>query len=214
MISSRSPSIEADVDEATTWAVIKTKYESFDYAALHWAHYFSDCTEAATEENKIPTLAICRADTTLFANWFKYFWYKNVQPEPFPAVVEALMIASYVGLVSVLLRLLRDPECMDPPSLTRALHWTARMCHDTCVQLLLQQRKRDPQGSAIKNQPPLLASARFGQVKCISMLLKDTRVEVNAQDSSGLPLCLWRLAIITPRLSYRYWHTTDWISTF
>ncbi|KAL9632061.1 MAG: hypothetical protein Q9164_005548, partial [Protoblastenia rupestris] len=108
------PSIEADVDE-TTWAAIKTKYEFFDYAALHRAYYFSDCTEAVTEENMIPALAICRADTTHAANWFKHFWYKNVQPGPFPAVIDALMIASCFGLVSILLRLLRDPECIDPP---------------------------------------------------------------------------------------------------
>ena len=113
------------VDEST-WATITAEYVLFDYAALHWATDFSKCNTNITGQHHSAALALCKANTAKLTNWFHYFWFRIMYPEPFPPAVDALMVVSYFGHTNTLLRLLLDPEPLDPSSLARALYSVAR----------------------------------------------------------------------------------------
>jgi ankyrin repeat protein len=172
------------VDEAA-WATITTQYKLFDYATLHWATDFSVCNAAATEQHHSAARALCKANTAQFENWYNYFRFRTMYPEPFPFTVNALMVALYFGHIDTLLRLLSDPESQDPGSLAQALYWAARQGRSGCVGVLLQQPQCDPQISELKSQVPMSAAAQFGHLECVTLLLKDVRLDINAQDSHG-----------------------------
>lgn len=176
---------EDDFADETTWAAVNAKYKLFDYAALHWAIDFAKSNEMATEQHNSAALSLCKADTAQLTNWLRYFWYKQTYFEPFPAVVDKLMVVSYFGHVRNMLHLLRGPDPINPESLSRALYWAARQGHGSCVQLLLQQPNCESQSPPTKGQTPLSAAAQFGHLECVSLLLRDARVNVNTQDDSG-----------------------------
>lgn len=182
---------EDDLADESTWAAVNAKYPLFDYAALHWAIEFSKCAGVATEQDNITALSLCEADTAQFMNWFHYLWYNQKYFEPFPAVVDRLIVVSYLGHARNLLQLLQQPDSINPKSLSRALYWAARQGNSTYVHLLLQQPNCDPQYSMTKSQAPLSAAAQFGHLECVSLLLKDARMNINTQDISGrTPLSL------------------------
>ncbi len=172
------------IDEGT-WATITADYKLFDYAALHWATDFSKCSADATVQHHSAALALCKANTAQLTNWFHYFWFKTMYPEPFPPAVDALVVVSYFGHMNTLLRLLSDLEALDLGSFPKALYWAARQGQSGCVEILLQQPECDPQISAMNSKTPLSVAAEFGHVECVAQLLKDVRVNVNTQDSHG-----------------------------
>ena len=176
---------EDEFADETTWAAVNAKYKLFDYAALHWASDFAKCNEMATGEHDLAALSLCKANTAQLSNWYRYFWYKQKHSEPFPAVVDELMIVSYFGHVRNMLQLLRGPDPVHPESLSRALYWAARQGHPSCVQLLLQQLSHESQTPFSKGQIPLFAAVQFGHLECLSLLLRDPHVNVNTQDDSG-----------------------------
>ena len=174
-----------------TWARMTSEYKLFDYAALHWAADFSNCNAVASEQNHIAALSLCKAGTPQLTNWFRYFWFKNLHPETFPAAVDGLMIVSYFGHMNTLLHLLRDLQPSDQVALTRALYWAARQGQTACVKILLQQEHTDVRASPVNSQSPLSAAAQFGHFECVSILSEDVRVDINARDSYGrTPLSL------------------------
>ena len=176
---------EDHLAEDSTWAGVNAKYQLFDYAALHWAKVFATCKEIANEHDNEKALLLYEIGTPKHTNWLHYFWYKEMHYEPFPSVIDSLMVASYFGHASNLSFLLQESESMDPEALMRALYWAARQGHTACVVTLLQRPDCDPQCSTMKNQIPLLAAAQFGHLDCVKILLDDSRVNINTQDGSG-----------------------------
>ena len=167
------------------WDAVNAKFKAYDYAALHWAIDFTKCGTNTTEEDSTRALSLCDTGSAQPMHWFRYFWHKQAPLEPFPAVVDELMLVSFFGHTRNLLHLLHKSSFTDAESLSRALYWAARKGHSSCVHLLLQQTLCDPQCSKARNQTPLSAASQFGYLDCVSLLLDDPRVNVNTQDDYG-----------------------------
>lgn len=167
------------------WDAVNAKYILFDYAALHWALDFSKCNEIVNVQDSKMAITLCEAKTARLTNWFRYFWYIKANYESFPAVVDNLMVASYFGHISSLRWLLDKSDLINTESLSRALYWAARQGHSVYIETLLEQPDCDPQSLESKSQAPLLAAAQYGQLECVSLLLRDARVSINRQDALG-----------------------------
>ena len=177
--------------EEEEWARMTNEYKLFDYAAVHWAKYFSDCNMTASEEDHMAVLALYEAGTTRRTSWFRYFWFRNMHPEPFPAAIDKFMIVSFFGHSKTLIQLLHSTGPSDSLALTRALYWAAREGQAVCMKTLLQQTYIDVQAPLVNSQTSLSVAAQFGHFECISILSEDLRVDVNAQDGRGCtPLSL------------------------
>lgn len=175
-----------DFTDDSIWAAINAKYPLFDYAALHWAAHFTRCGESIADEDcGVVALALCETKSTRLKNWFRYHWLRKEDPEPFPTVVDDLMIASYFGLTQSLLRALSKAGYSDQPSLMRALFWSSRQGNSACVKILLQHSEHHPDASRADSQSPLLAAALFGHLDCLKILLGDSRIDINQQDATG-----------------------------
>jgi len=174
-----------DFFEDSSWEATIAKYILFDYAALHWVSHFAQRRERATRDENDIAVFVCQSDTARPKSWFRYYWYKQEYPEPYPVPIDELMVVSYFGLQTNLLQLLQQADMVDEESTSRTLYWVARQGHSDCLQALLLHPLCDIPSLNRQDHAPLLAAAHFGHLECLSQLLDDARVSINTQDQIG-----------------------------
>lgn len=127
---------EDSVAEAERFALFTKRHKIYDYAAMHWATHFAQSYDEANAELHEAAVALCEPGSDRFGDWFRYFWTMSGMNEPYPEVVEPLLVASFYGQIYAVRRLLKTA-----PSTRKlrgsALYWAARQGHVSCVETLL-----------------------------------------------------------------------------
>ena len=171
--------------DTINWTTIKARYPLFDYAALNWAEYYSDCQNVVTEQDAQRCRSLCSADTHILKNWFLYYWSSEMPFERLPSVIDGLLVAAFFGHVNNLERLLSDTKAIHRLSVSNAVKWAARRGHTNCVELFLKVQDMNNGNEVDMASNLLITAAHFGQLNCLKLLLRGSHINVNAQDDSG-----------------------------
>ena len=180
------------VVEGERFALLAKRHRLYDYAAMHWATHLAQSKGEASTELLDTAATLCKPRTDCFGDWFRYYWRVTGINERYPDVVEALFVASFYGQVYTVRRLL-DTVHLTTISLGFALYWAARQGHVSCIEALLIQDKikLEPGSCYVTQQSALAASAQYGHVHCLQVLVNSKLFDINEKDGNGrTPLSL------------------------
>lgn len=106
--------------------------------------------------------------------------------EPYPEVVEPLLVASFHRQIYAVRRLLNTVPSTSK-QLGSALYWAARQGHASCVETLLSQKtvEIEPKLAYVNSQSPLAVAAQYGHLQCLQVLLDSNVYEINEKDNHG-----------------------------
>lgn len=128
---------------------------------MHWATHFAQSYDEANAELHEAAVALCEPGSDRFGDWFRYFWTMSGMNEPYPKVVEPLLIAFLYGQIYAVRRLLNTVPYTSK-QLGSALYWAARQGHVSCVETLLSQKtvEIEPKFAYVNSQSPLAVAVR------------------------------------------------------
>ncbi|KAF8243587.1 hypothetical protein K440DRAFT_55295 [Wilcoxina mikolae CBS 423.85] len=115
------------------------KHWFLDYAAKHWASHFQSCSGLADMSDS--AYQLCQTQSRRFRSWFEVYWTSNLSLERCPLDFTPLMVASDLGLKSIVRRLLDEGAsitAMDVYGRTALLR-AAECGRCKVVQLLLER---------------------------------------------------------------------------
>lgn len=176
---------EQHVLDAEFCVSISNHYHLYDYAALHWAAQFAQCSERPSNKVHDAVISFFFGPTYCLSNWFRYFWAVNLPNEPFPERVGGLTIAAFCGLVSIMEEILTATNYDVDEQVGPAIYWASRRGYDRCVKRLLRKADIPSEASYVNRQSPLLAACEHGHFRCTEILISSGRFDVNEQDLHG-----------------------------
>lgn len=163
---------ETSVSEEEACVSIATQYLFFDYAARHWAEYFSSACSIASPELQELVMLLSDACSPRGLNWFRFYWFHAEPSLPYPQDFAPIVTASYFNHPTTLNLLLKD----DPANVVKfgptGVFWASRMGHAEVVDVLLKG-KVDPDQKIHDGQNSLIAAISFNRLEVVKRLLED-----------------------------------------
>ncbi|EXK26983.1 hypothetical protein FOMG_16422 [Fusarium oxysporum f. sp. melonis 26406] len=159
-------------------------YPFYTYASLHWAEHFARCEEDAPEELKDFARSLLNPDTANCRNWLSFYHVKAPTPLDDDLMDQnPIILASQFDSYTVLKSLLLDCE---PSQVIKnqSLYWASRLGHDRIVTALLQSGA-EPNTRQLEGQTALTVASEHGNRSCVTALLADSRINVNAPGRNG-----------------------------
>ena len=170
---------ESDEIDADTYFILASKFQLFEYSALHWARHFALGQGAATEETRGRVLRLSnRKSQHRFQNWFKFYSIKSGLPLPNSLDFEPLTVAGFFDHFTLLESLLTPSGTSDSGNVVDALYWASRNGHSNSVARLLKTEV-EPDSKTVDSQSALGISAELGYPDVIKALIADARVDIN-----------------------------------
>jgi ankyrin repeat domain-containing protein 50 len=180
--------VETSESYEAAWNRIASRLGLFDYAALHWPDYLSLASDTIPPLSRDLALKVYEARNGYANHWFRYYWLRKMQPDPFPSQVDPLMIASFFGHTDVARYILQAGR-VDSEAIKSSLCWAARRNQAGCLKAILSFATTFQ--TMLFEQHPILIVAQHGHLQSLLVLLEDGRTDLNTQDKKGrTPLAL------------------------
>ena len=173
---------ERNVLDAERCALISQCYPLFDYAAKHWAMQLARCDKISQNDIRNEVVSLCKVKTNYLSNWFRYFWISSVPTEPYPTIIDSLVIAVFFGIDHLLGSLLAAYHDGPQAHLGAAVYWAARRGHAVCLQQLFDICRIEVESCYVNRQSPLLAACEYGNLHCVEAIVSRGWFDVNEQD--------------------------------
>jgi len=163
------------------------RYELFEYAARYWTFHFLQCHPM--EQELLQDLATTLVESKGHSQWLAYLVTVNRDIEQYPRPADALVVAAFFGLQSIVKYLLTDQKA--EASIGPAVYWAACQGHQSCLEALLLLGSIDVASTYRRSASPLAVAASNGHLDCVHSLLGSRKLDVNEQTVKGrTPLSL------------------------
>lgn len=154
-----------------------------DYSAKTWSIHFREANIKANSEKTLLASKLCDPRSKTYLLWFRVYW-RSIDMN-IPKHFTDLMVASHLGLVAVVKRLLvkvTETESKDDYQRT-SLSLAAQMGHESIVMLLIQCGA-NPETRDKYNRTPLSLAAERGHGTVVKLLLETVKgIDVNSLSS-------------------------------
>ncbi|KAK5994802.1 Vegetative incompatibility HET-E-1-like protein [Cladobotryum mycophilum] len=164
---------------------ITSKHQFYSYAALNWAHHFSQCENIASPEVSELAKRLLNGGNGSCRNWLQFYTEESVVPIDGDLVeFDPMVLAAFFGLRGTLEDILNTSE-HPQAKMDEALFWASRFGHSRIVSTLLEAGAEPNIHGGRQSQTPLVVAAENGHLDCVLALLADRRTDVNMPGRSG-----------------------------
>ncbi|ROV91871.1 hypothetical protein VMCG_09210 [Cytospora schulzeri] len=173
-----------DSDRIDSGLSVASKYDFYDYAALHWTEHLALCEASASVELKSAAKKLLCISHGNCTTWLKHYREATtVKVFDIPDEPDALVLAARFNLHGILLSLLDECAPYSSSLRNQALFWASYAGHSRIVKDLLDQ-DADP-NAQICSKTSLIAAAEHGHLDCVSALLAVAQIDANARGRNG-----------------------------